>query len=558
MDHRPPATSGPGSLPARAARREPSRRRLPATSAILGLVGTMIAAFPVVAQEGQAGSRSCTLRLQPTDATEARRIETGPETYITHVWGGLVWTCGDARMEADSAVKYDLDARLEMIGSVDYRDSIRTLTSRELEYFQREDRIVARGDVFLTRLASESTLEAPRVEFFRAMGPGPQRTLATGRAHMVFHTDTVPPRDGPPVVVDADEAEFLGEREVRAWGDVQITRPDLEATADSAVFRREEGTGELFGSPEARSEGFTLAGERLRTLFEEGEVDRVEAVGDARASGESFELFAPRIVARVSEEEVEEIWAFGEGRVAALSETYRLGGDSIRFAFVDGAIDSLQSVGEATALQVGDDPPDDPRAEPVLDVEGSRSWVTGDTVTLSFEPVDGDGSPPTGAPDSAATDRDTTSDSVGATAPGAAADTSSRARLRSMRAIGSARAYYVVPSESAGTADLTGGARDYMLGREIVVHFRDGEVDRVEGTQAIGIHLDPVEGEGTGGAAGADTTPTDTTAAPDSVAPSDTTAVPDTVAPPDTTTRQRPIVENSRPWRDRREGNRDG
>lgn len=532
-------------------------------SAILGLVGTIIVASPVGAQEGEAGNRSCTLRLQPTDSTEARRIETGPETYITHVWGGLVWTCGDARMEADSAVKYDSDARLEMIGSVDYRDSIRTLTSRELEYFQREDRIVARGDVFLTRLASESTLEAPRVEFFRAMGPGPQRTLATGRAHMVFHTDTVPPRDGPPVVVDADEAEFLGEREVRAWGDVQITRPDLEATADSAVFRREEGTGELFGSPEARSEGFTLAGERLRTLFDEGEIDRVEAVGDARATGEGFELFAPRIVARVAEEEVEEMWAFGEGRVAALSETYRLGGDSIRFAFVDGAIDSLQSVGGATALQVGDDPPDDPRAEPVLDVEGSRSWVTGDTVTLSFEPVDGEGPPPTGDPDSAATDRDTTSDSADTTARGAAADTSSRARLRSMRAIGSARAYYVVASDSAGTAELTGGARDYMLGSEIVVHFRDGEVDRVEGRQAIGIHLDPAEGGGTGSATGADTTgadtpPADTTAAPDTTAPPDTTGVPDTVAPPDTTARHRPTVGKRRPWNDRTGRSRDG
>lgn len=522
----------------------------------------MIAVSPVGAQEGEGGNRSCTLRLQPTDSTEARRIETGPETYITHVWGGLVWTCGDARMEADSAVKYDLDARLEMIGSVDYRDSIRTLTSREMEYFQREDRIVARGDVFLTRLASESTLEAPRVEFFRAMGPGPQRTLATGRAHMVFHTDTVPPRDGPPVVVDADEAEFLGEREVRAWGDVQITRPDLEATADSAVFRREEGTGELFGSPEARSEGFTLAGERLRTLFDEGEIDRVEAVGDARASGEGFELFAPRIVARVAEEEVEEMWAFGEGRVAALSETYRLGGDSIRFVFVDGAIDSLRSVGEATALQVGDDPPDDPRAEPVLDVEGSRSWVTGDTVTLSFEPADGDGAPPTALPDSAAAS-DTTSDSAGTTASGAAADTSSRARLRSMRAIGNARAYYVVASESAGTDGLTGGARDYMLGSEIVVHFRNGEVDRVEGRQAIGIHLDPAEGGGTGGATGADTAgtdtpPADTTAAPDTVVPPDTTAVPDTATPPDTTARHRPAVGKNRPWKDSSGRSRDG
>jgi hypothetical protein len=381
---------------------------------------------------------------------------------------------------------------------------------------------------------------------------------------MVFHTDTVPPRDGPPVVVDADEAEFLGEREVRAWGDVQITRPDLEATADSAVFHREEGTGELFGSPEARSEGFTLAGERLRTRFDEGEIDRVEAVGDARASGEGFELFAPHIVARISGEEIEEMWAFGQGRVAALSQTYRLGGDSIRFAFVDGAIDSLQSVGGATALQVGDDPPEDPRAEPVLDVEGSRSWVAGDTVTLSFEPADGEGPPPTGLPDSTSTDRDTTSESAG-TAPGAAADTSTRARLRSMRAIGSARAYYVVASESAGTANLTGGARDYMLGSEIVVHFRDGEVDRVEGRQAIGIHLDPAEGEGTGGAIGADTTavpdtvaPPDTTAVPDTVAPPDTTAPPDTVAPPDTTARHRPTVGRSRAWKDRRGRSRDG
>lgn len=541
MDPGPTGSPGPATPTGTSA--VGSSGHLSASSLALIVLSACLSAPPLAAQEGAGRPRGCTLRLQPTDSTRARRIETGPQTYITHVWGGLVSICGDARMLADSAVKYDADARLEMIGSVDYRDSTRTLTSRRLEYFQREDRIVATGDVFLTRLESGSTLEGPRVEFFRATGPGPQRTVATGRPHMVFHTDTVPPRDGPPVEVDADEAEFEGERDVRAWGEVVITRPDLTATADSAVFLRDEGTGELFGNPEVTSEGFTLAGDRVRTVFVQGEIDRVEAIGEARASGEGFELYAPHIVARLAGEQVEEMWAFGEGRVAALSESYRLGGDSIRFAFSAGAIDSLRSVGEATAVQVGDQPPDDPRAEPVLDVEGTRSWVVGDTVTLDFEPaedtaslagdttaagaaVDTTAPPDSAAGDTAAVAASDTSTGP-STAPPTARDTAARARLSTMRAAGSARAYYVLQADSSGTADPAGAARDYMLGREIVVHFRDGNVDRVEGIRAIGIHLDPLQGGAAAGDAGrdtaADTARPDTSAAADSGAAVDTT-----------------------------------
>jgi len=269
------------------------------------------------AQEAGPRGRDCTLVMVPTDSTRQLSREVGDDLYVTYIWGGMQWTCGGARMVADSAVQFDEDDRVKMMGDVDYQDSIRALQSDTLTYYEREDRIVAESRVRVVRLASGSTLSGPRVEFLRAGRGGPERTVATERPHMVLPGmagDTA-----APVQVDADRIVLRGESEADAWGEVVIQRPDLTATADSAFFQMEEERGELFGSPVVEGRGIRLTGEWIRTEFAQGELEEMEAVTDATASGESFELFADRILAKLVEGELDRLWAHGEGRSVAIS-----------------------------------------------------------------------------------------------------------------------------------------------------------------------------------------------------------------------------------------------
>lgn len=536
-------------------------------------VAVLVAALGVaVGGRGEAQEdredRACRLVLEPTtDSTESVSVEVQPDTYVTYVRGGLRWTCGSARMVADSAVRYEQQARLEMIGSVDYRDSVRTLLSDRVTYHERDDRIVARGDVRLTRRATGSTLEGPEMEFLRVSRGEARRTVATGRPLMTLRRDTASADTARPVRVRGDRIVLLGEDTVRAQGDVVVRRPDMEARSDSAVFRLEEEVGELHGSPEVVGRTWRLTGRTIRTRFEDGELREVVAEEEGHASGEDFELFASRIRARVAGRRIDRLWAYGEGRPVAFSPPYRLSADSLAFAFAGGEIDEVRALRDADAVEVGEEPPDDLRADVAL-TAGDRSWVTADTITLAFaSPVaPGDSLPPPvgerartpgradsarppgpAAPDSARAGAlapvDSLVDVSGAAPPGSPEDSArggegdapeppgaaGRGRdgegrqIETLRAVGQARAYHLLePDEPGGRP-----ARHYQRGREIVIHFEAGEAARLEGRNAVGVHLDPTDGAAP--APGPDRRPP----APADSVPADTTpaAPPDTVSP---------------------------
>jgi hypothetical protein len=453
-------------------------------------------------------SRGCTLLLYPRgDSTRMVSHRVGPDQYVTHVGGGLRWTCGSARMAADSGIKYDREQKLQMLGSVDYRDSVRTLTADSLTYWQAEDRVVAYGRVRLVRLASRSVLSGPRVEFFRS-GGGPQRTVATGRPHLMVRDTT---GKGPPAEIDADRMVFLGESEARLSGDVRIVRGKTTAHADSAIYLADAHEGRLLGSPEVTGEQFRLAGGVIAATIDSGKVRSVRARGDAEASGESFRLFSDAIDANVTGERIDRLWAYGKQPALALSASYRLDGDSLVFAFREGDIDSLVAIGGSSAVEVGDSVADaldrSARGSPPPAAAGDENWVRGDTLRLAFaRPDTGSSAAASAAPADSVPAEGTPplpGDEVRDDTTAAAPDSSGggqaerRRRLERIRASGDARAYYLVPRDSA---EGGGMARSYLIGREIVVFFAEGEARRVLGEDAIGVFLDPTEAEKGGSA----------------------------------------------------------
>lgn len=512
----------------------PRSRIVGAALALAALAG----AAGATAQEPGAERRACTLVLQPaTDSTRSTSVEVGEDQYVTHVWHGLRWTCGDARMYADSAVKYDREGRFKAIGSVDYSDSLRTLTADTLTYYEADDRLVAESRAVLRQRGSGSTLSGPRIVFLRAASGGERRTVATRRPHLTVRRaadgDTAAPTE-----MDADRIDLVGRDEVRSWGEVVVERPDATARADSAFFFLEEGEGRLFGSPVVEGRSFTLSGHAIRTGFSDSELRSVEARDSARATGEGFDLYADTIRARMADRQIRRLWAHGGEEAVALAPPYRLVADSLAFDFRDGRIDTLRAVTDAEAVQVGDSLSGDPRQPLPLEV-GARSWLAADTLVLAFADDTAAAPPDTAGPEDPGTDGEGT-------------------RLRRIRALGSARAYRILEPQEE---DRTSRSLHYQIGRTIVIRFEDGEPVRVEGDRAIGIHLDPLAGgqapswpPGSGvpadsapaDSAVADTTtvadsvPADSAAAVDSAggdpapAPPDSTAPADTASPPDT------------------------
>lgn len=398
-----------------------------------------------------------------------------------------------------------------MIGSVDYRDSIRTLTADTLTYWQDEDRLVAVGDVHVLRLRTRSELVGPRVEFFRAGGTGPQRTVATGRPHLTVRDTT---GEGPPTEIDADRMVFLGQQDARMQGNVSIVRGEVRAKGDSAVYLGDAHEGRLLGSPEVTRADFRLSGRAISAHIDSGRVRTVLSRGNAEASGSSFRLYSDVIDARLAHEKVERLWAHGPKPALAVSAPYRLDGDSLVFAFRDGDIDTLTAVGAASAVQVGDSAASelgsDDRARPPPAMAGEENWVRGDTLVLAFASedttgaaeatADTTGAPPSDSaegppPDSLAPVRPDT----GSSAPADTSATTKRERrLKEIRALGDARAYYLVPRDSAGNERP---ARNYLIGKQVTVLFEAGEAQRVKGVDAIGVFLDPeqpTEGSGSG------------------------------------------------------------
>ena len=544
---------------------------------------------PEEAREGIAPAMGeCTLRWRPLEAdTRSFTNRDVAGEHVTHLSGRYLWTCGSAAMEADSAIKRDGPRQVELIGRVVYEDTIRTLKSDRLLYFQLSDFIIVEDNVELVRLVDGSTLTGPRVEFLRAVSGVDAFTTAPGRPTVTFYPEHG--ESGEPFEVEADVAVFAGEDEARFAGDAVISRSDFNARADTASLTREDGLGVMWGEPWIEAEGIRLEGDTIRFRSENEELEEVRAIGGGYAAGENYEVRAEAIDIELDNRDVKHVWAHGEGLGEADSGSHVLYGDSLHFVMYRSQIDTAYSVGDAVAIQrdttvarpdtlagptesdsaaaprdsaaaaTGTEADAEAEAEvelgraeaaeseesqesqeteeteetedgeseasggPELALDGSMNWARADTLIAIFE-----------RPDDAA------ADSVAVAEPA----------MSRLILAGGASALYRMVRDSMATSRPS---RNYLVGVRIQVDFEDGEPLAVAGDHAIGVYLEPREvfGEASGGEQPADSadvasdTPADTTSAGDAAgsAPGDSARVasdtlsttPDTSsAPPDT------------------------
>lgn len=414
----------------------------------------------VPGQAAGQGSR-CVLEVQAPSRNSVG-VAGSQGDYTTYLGGGTVTLrCGDAVMTGDSAVHFETEERAEMIGNVFYRDTTRTLEADHLTYLESSDQVVADGNVRLVRLATGAQLDGPRASFFRAAAAG-SRTIATGRPRMTMPGEE---QGSEPIVVDADIAEFLGDDQAFARGEVVIQRSDFHATSDSSRFSPE--AGRLYGDPVITSRGLSLAGDSVLTTFVDGDLDLIHALGNARATGDELDLRAVEILIDTGPENVERAWAFGEGRSLGATPRFVIAGDSIDFAFSAGEIDSVTSVGDARAWQLNETrDPEAELAEPEASIGVDADWLVGDSIRGWFEAVDEPTDPEAAEP-----------------------------LMRRLLAQGAARSLFGATRDSTATDRRS---RNYMRGSSIDILFVDGEPEEVIAEQAIGVFLEPAR-DGQGG-----------------------------------------------------------
>ena len=443
---------------------------------VIGL-GATSGATPVGAQD----ATQCSLNQEARPTTRFTTIQ-NPATgsYDMFVGGGAVVVCPERgiTLSADSAEYYDNRRVWYLIGRVRYREPRLTLDSQRATYWMNEERLLAQGSV-VSRLSSGTTMRGPQMEYFRAVPPTRERArmIATGRPRFeLVQGDSADPEE--PVELIADRVVMDGDSLVYARGNVEITRPDVIATSDSAVIDSGQEWARLIREPRIVATGdepFTLEGTVIDLYSENRSLQRVLASGEGVIDSEDLNLRSDTIDLRLANDRLQRAHAWGASRARAVSEGSDILADSLDVHLPNQRLMEVRALGNAFAQSMPDTS---------LFRTEERDWMRGDSIVARFDTLP--------RPDSAA--RDTTAAS----------------ELRELLAEGNARSYYQLAPED--TTEVRPSV-NFVTGRRILVAFRGGEVRAVSvAGETFGVLLQPATAAPAG-------TPGSPAAAPPAVAP---------------------------------------
>ena len=173
-----------------------------------------------------------------------------------------------------------------------------------------------------------------------------------------------------------------GDSLVYASGRVEITRPDLVATGDSAFMDSGSEFARLMREPQVKGLGtrtFTLTGGVIDIFSRNRLLERVVATPSGHALSQDLELVADTVDLRVQNNQLQRVIAWGKGRARAVSPEREIVADSID------AIMPGQRVREVRALR-------NAYAESNPDsgvVSTQRDWMRGDTIVARFDSLVG-------------------------------------------------------------------------------------------------------------------------------------------------------------------------
>jgi hypothetical protein len=398
--------------------------------------------------------RSCDIEFPRGTSTRANVVSSPDGQSITFLGGGIVAHCiGQGnRLTADSAEYYEGEGRLFLVGNVHYTEPRATIDAHTMTYYQGDDHLHAEGNVVAV-MSTGSTLRGPSADYYRSTPQRPRaRMYAPGRPTVTLVQRDTTGRGGPADTAYVVANQITTEDSlVYASGRVQITRPDLVATGDSAFMDGGRDFARLMREPVVKGLGtrtFTLMGGVIDVYSRNRLLERVVATPNGHALSQDLELVADTVDLRIQNNQLQRVMAWGKGRARAVSPEREIVADSID------AIMPGQRVREVRALR-------NAYAESNPDsgvVSTQRDWMRGDTIVARFDTLVG-------------------------------TDTSSRPRIREIVAEGNARSFYQMKSSKG---PQTQPSVNYVRGRIIDLIFEDRKVSTVTVTdQATGVMIEP-------------------------------------------------------------------
>jgi hypothetical protein len=256
-----------------------------------------------------------------------------------------------------------------------------------------------------------------------------------------------------------------GDSLVYASGRVEITRPDLLATGDSAFMDSGRDFARLMRQPSVKGNGtraFTLTGGVIDVYSRNRQVERVLATPNGHALSKDLELVADSIDLRMQNNQLERAMAWGKTRAHAVSPDREIIADSIDAVMPGQRIREVRALRKAYAESNPDSGV----------VSTQRDWMRGDTIVAHFDSL-------------------------------VTADTSSKPKIREIVAEGKARSFYQMKNSKGPQTEPT---VNYVSGRIIDIMFDEGKVATVTVTEkATGVLIEPAAASTTGekpGAAG--------------------------------------------------------
>jgi len=399
--------------------------------------------------------RNCDLDFVNKPGNPANIITDASGKRITYLGGGIIAHCiGQGNtLTADSAEYYEAEGRLYLVGNVHYTEPRAKVDSHTMTYYQNDDHLHAEGDVVAVQ-SNGSTLRGPVADYYRSMPQRPlTRLIAPGRPTVTLIQKDTSGRGRPPDTahVIANRIVMEGDSLVYASGRVEITRPDLLATGDSAFMDSGRDFARLMRQPSVQGKGtrtFTLTGGVIDVYSRNRQVERVVATPNGHALSKDLELVADSIDLRMQNNQLERAMAWGKSRAHAVSPEREIIADSIDAVMPGQRIREVRALRKAYAESNPDSGV----------VSTQRDWMRGDTIVAHFDSV-------------------------------VTADTSSKPKIREIVAEGNARSFYQMKNSKGPQTEPT---VNYVVGRIIDIMFEEGKVATVTVTdKATGVLIEP-------------------------------------------------------------------
>ena len=458
-----------------------------------------------------AGQRICDL----ASSRQARSTQTN-DSRVNYVSVPRFMCTDGTRIEADSSVTFEATSFHQLFGNVYFRDDQRELHADRAQYFSRVGRLQAQGSVRLVNLENGSWVTGEDLVLLQEDDERAEDdvTVRDGRPHARLVPRVEPDsasagdslgtsrpedlEDSVPYEVDADMIHMVGDGLFQARGRVEVRHESVQSYGDSLEFRQNIGSLVLFRNARILSQdtvsGDTLdvRGDTITMNLPNDQIDEIEARGRAHLLAEGVDMRGPVIRLVFEEEELERVFAVRRGveedltllpggadlvtasgspaQPQAFAEDINLTGDSIQADLSGGELERVIATGDARGVSTARDSLNTEDTDELI----RSDWIEGDTITATFGvvPADPDGPDESGLEPVESAER----------------------QLDLLVSRGEARSFYrSAPDSVAAVGDAGCQALDlnYVIGDEVRLFMRDGEVDRMEVDNPTGVYLQP-------------------------------------------------------------------